>query len=323
MMVLDRNSESVRHATIRDLPAMLPPDALLVVNDSRVIKARLRGLRPSGGRVEVLVVSLAPAGESRCQVEALIKANRPLRPGDGVDLDGLRATVRCRGERGEAVLEVEASLAEFRAHLDRTGEVPLPPYIRRKTVPEDERRYQTVYAVRDGSVAAPTAGLHFTDDLLREIRDAGVEIASVTLHVGPGTFRPVVVEELEDHRMDEERFALEEDTVRRISRAKADGRPVMAVGTTVTRALEGAYRKAGRLAAGEGATDLFIKPGFDFQVVDGLLTNFHLPKSTLLSLVSALAGRERIMSAYQEAIAERYRFYSYGDAMLILPGGPR
>ncbi len=323
LMVLDRETDGIRHASIRELPGILPRDALLIINDSKVIKARLRGRRPSGGRVEVLVVSLAPIGENRCRVEALLKANRPVRPGDVIELTGLRATVRSRGERGAAELMVDDSLSGFREHIDQNGEVPLPPYIRRETVPEDEERYQTVYAVRDGSVAAPTAGLHFTDALLGEIRGTGVEIASVTLHVGPGTFRPVVADEIDAHQMDEERYRLEEETVYRILQAKSKGRPVVAVGTTVTRALEGAYQRAGRLVAGEGGTDLFIKPGFDFSVIDGLFTNFHLPRSTLLCLVSALTGRERIMAAYQEAIAKRYRFYSYGDAMLILPRGSR
>jgi S-adenosylmethionine:tRNA ribosyltransferase-isomerase len=199
------------------------------------------------------------------------------------------------------------------------GQVPLPPYIKRAPEPEDVERYQTVYATKDGSSAAPTAGLHFTKALLDEIRARGVETASITLHVGPGTFRPVKTEFLKDHRMDREEYILTEDTVSRIARAKSENRPVIAVGTTATRALEGAFAARGCLEAGAGFTELFITPGFQFNVVDGLITNFHLPKSTLLSLVSALAGRERILSAYGEAVEKKYRFYSFGDAMIILP----
>jgi S-adenosylmethionine:tRNA ribosyltransferase-isomerase len=217
------------------------------------------------------------------------------------------------------VLDVDVPFDALRDHLEVHGKVPLPPYIRRAPEPEDAVRYQTVYAANDGSVAAPTAGLHFTDALLDEIRARGVETAFVTLHVGPGTFRPVVVEDIGDHVMESESYVLTADVVDQIDRAKTEGRPVMAVGTTVTRALEGAFQAEGELLPGGRETDLFIKPGFEFKVIDGLMTNFHLPRSTLLCLVSALAGRERILGAYEEAVARQYRFYSYGDAMLIMP----
>jgi len=202
-------------------------------------------------------------------------------------------------------------------HLDRLGHIPLPPYIHRPDTPEDRERYQTVYASRPGAVAAPTAGLHFSEELLREIADAGIEIARVTLHVGIGTFKPVDAERIEEHRMERERYEIGEEAAEAVRRARESGRRIVAVGTTVVRTLEGAaVDGSGEVRAGSGATGLFITPGFRFQVVDALLTNFHLPRSTLLMLVSAFAGRERVLAAYEEAIREGYRFYSYGDAML-------
>ncbi|HET9209083.1 MAG TPA: tRNA preQ1(34) S-adenosylmethionine ribosyltransferase-isomerase QueA, partial [Thermoanaerobaculia bacterium] len=203
-------------------------------------------------------------------------------------------------------------------HLERLGHIPLPPYIHRPDTPEDRERYQTVYARRPGAVAAPTAGLHFTQELLREIEEAGIEIARVTLHVGIGTFKPVSAERIEEHRMERERYEIGEETAEAIRRAREAGRRIVAVGTTVVRTLEGAALAGnGEVRTGSGSTDLFIAPGFRFQVVDALLTNFHLPRSTLLMLVSAFAGRERVLAAYAEAVREGYRFYSYGDAMLL------
>lgn len=321
MLVLQASGPAPLHARILDLPEYLPRNALLVLNDTRVIKARLEALRPTGGAVEVLLIRPQESTEYSCRFEVLTRSNRPLRIGDPLDLAGVGAAVLSKGEQGEAVLDIHLSLPEFLQHAARVGEVPLPPYIKRAVTPDDVIRYQTVYAAHDGSSAAPTAGLHFTESLLDEIRSRGVETAAVTLHVGPGTFRPVKVEHLKDHRMDREEFTLGEAAVTKILRAKAEHRPVIAVGTTAVRALEGAFAARGCLEPCTGYTELFITPGFTFNVVDGLLTNFHLPKSTLLALVSALAGRERILSAYAEAVRHQYRFYSYGDAMFISPKG--
>lgn len=318
LLVLE-NDGGIRHRQIVDLPELLPERTLLVANDTRVIKARLRGRRPSGGAVEILLVRPLRSGTSSCQWVALTRANKPLKIDHSIELGSLAARVVKRGTSGDAVIEFNCPLADVLHYAEKEGEIPLPPYIRREPVPADEERYQTVYARHDGSVAAPTAGLHFTPELLEAIAAKGIEIAYVTLHVGPGTFRPISVDCVEEHAMDEERYVLSDDTAMAIRQAKEDGRPVVSVGTTVTRALEGAYRNAGGIRSGSGFTDLFIYPGFEFKVVDGLLTNFHLPRSTLLCLVSALAGQKRIFAAYRDAVREGYRFYSYGDAMLILP----
>ena len=233
-----------------------------------------------------------------------------------IELDeGLAAEVVDKREDGRHLLRFTEPIEP---HLDRLGHIPLPPYIHRPDTPEDRERYQTVYARQPGAVAAPTAGLHFTERLLEEIAAAGVEIARVTLHVGIGTFKPVDAERIEEHRMESERYEIGEETAEAIRRAREAGRRIVAVGTTVVRTLEGAAAAGnGEVRAGSGSTGIFITPGFDFQVVDALLTNFHLPRSTLLMLVSAFAGRERVLAAYAEAIREGYRFYSYGDAMLV------
>lgn len=320
LLVLDPGSGAIAHADVTALPSLLPPRSLLIANDTRVIPARLRARRPTGGAVEVLLVRCLDAAGPACRWLALVHANRPLRPGARVDLGGIGARVADRGPSGEALLEIAASDADFRAHVAARGEVPLPPYIRRAPEAADAERYQTVFARHDGSVAAPTAGLHFTPELLSRLAGAGHELRFVTLHVGPGTFRPISAHDLAGHAMDAERYAIPGATAAAIRGARAAGRPVIAVGTTAVRALEGAAHLYGEIAACEGFTDLFIAPGFPFRVVDGLVTNFHLPRSTLLCLVSALAGRERVLAAYGEAVALRYRFYSYGDAMLILPG---
>jgi S-adenosylmethionine:tRNA ribosyltransferase-isomerase len=320
MLSLDPSTGDVEHRSIRDLPECLPPRALLVANDTRVIRARLRGRRPTGGAVEVLLVREIGRSEKTCRWIALAQANKPVKLGDTIELGGIKATVTEKRAGGEVGMELDVSSDELVEHMEAEGEVPLPPYIRRPPVPEDKERYQTVFARLDGSVAAPTAGLHFTNELIEKLAAKGIETVFVTLHVGPGTFRPVKAEDTDQHKMDGERYVLGEKAVRAIKSAKAVGRPVIAVGTTVTRALEGAFAARGELEACSDETDLFIAPGFEFRVIDGLFTNFHLPRSTLLCLVSALAGREKIMAAYGEAINMRYRFYSYGDAMLILPG---
>jgi len=309
LLVIDRPAPE-RHSRVKDLPRRLRPGDLLVLNDTRVIPARLYGQSAGGGRMEILLIEKIAEREW----EALVKPGKRARPGAVIEIaEGLAAEVV--GKREDRYLLRFSEPVE--PHLDRLGHIPLPPYIHRPDTPEDRERYQTVYASRPGAVAAPTAGLHFSEELLREIADAGIEIARVTLHVGIGTFKPVDAERIEEHRMERERYEIGEEAAEAVRRARESGRRIVAVGTTVVRTLEGAaVDGSGEVRAGSGATGLFITPGFRFQVVDALLTNFHLPRSTLLMLVSAFAGRERVLAAYEEAIREGYRFYSYGDAML-------
>jgi S-adenosylmethionine:tRNA ribosyltransferase-isomerase len=310
LLVLDRGSGGLTHREVRDLPDLLEPGTLMVLNDSRVIPARLWARRPSGGRVELLLLERLAEEGGLVRWRAMLRSSKTPAAGEQLTLDvggGEQVTVVDRPHHGRCEL-----LLPPRAPW-RHGAMPLPPYIRRANVVSDRERYQTVYAEEEGSVAAPTAGLHFTDELLGKIGAAGVELCRVTLHVGPGTFQPVRVEEVDEHRMEGERYSVPAETARAIARAQGEGRPVLAVGTTVVRTLESTGG-----APGEGRTELFIRPGHRFRVVDRMLTNFHLPRSTLLMLVSALAGRERVLEAYAEAVQQRYRFYSYGDAMLIL-----
>jgi S-adenosylmethionine:tRNA ribosyltransferase-isomerase len=312
LLVLDRDGPE-RHARVRDLPRLLRPGDLLVLNDTRVIPARLFGRRAEGGgRMELLLVERLGDREWN----ALVKPGKRARPGTAIELaPGLTAEVIEKDEEGRYRLRFSEPVEP---HLERLGHVPLPPYIHRPDTPEDRERYQTVYARSPGAIAAPTAGLHFSEELLREIEAAGVSIVRVTLHVGIGTFKPVSAERIADHRMESERYVIGEEAAAAIRRTRESGARVVAVGTTVVRTLESAALAAGgEVRAGGGATELFITPGFRFQVVDALLTNFHLPRSTLLMLVSAFAGRERVLAAYEEAIREGYRFYSYGDAMLL------
>jgi S-adenosylmethionine:tRNA ribosyltransferase-isomerase len=313
LLVLDRTGPE-RCSRVSDLPRLLTPGDLLVLNDTRVIPARLYGRSAGGGKMEILLIE--PVGGR--EWDALVKPGRRARPGARIEItEGLAAEVVDKREDGPAHRYRLRFSEPIEPHLDRLGHIPLPPYIHRPDTAEDRERYQTVYALRPGAVAAPTAGLHFTEGLLREIEGTGVEIARVTLHVGIGTFKPVDAERIEEHRMERERYEIGEEAAGAVRRAREAGRRIVAVGTTVVRTLEGAaVAGGGEVRAGSGATDLFITPGFRFQVVDALLTNFHLPRSTLLMLVSALAGRERVMAAYEEAIREGYRFYSYGDAML-------
>jgi S-adenosylmethionine:tRNA ribosyltransferase-isomerase len=298
---------------IPDLPGLLEPGDVLVLNDTRVIKARLRGEKASGGRVEVLVERALSAHRAL----AMLRTSHPPKT-------GLRFDIRAGAERaGTATVlgrEDDLFLLEFDVPLDTVleaaGEVPLPPYIHHAPAAEDAARYQTVYARSPGAVAAPTAGLHLTEDLLAQLQARGVEVAYLTLHVGAGTFQPVRVERLAEHRMHSERYLVPARTAAIVNEARDQGRRIVAVGTTSVRALESNMRD-GRLQAGGGETRLFILPGFRFQCVDALLTNFHLPGSTLLMLVAAFAGTERIRSAYAHAVERRYRFFSYGDAMLL------
>jgi S-adenosylmethionine:tRNA ribosyltransferase-isomerase len=311
LLVLDREGAD-RHSRVGDLPHLLRPGNLLVLNDTRVIPARLFGRRSGWtGRIELLLVERLAEREW----DALVKPGRRAKPGTVIELDeNLTAEVILKREDGRHLLRFSEPVEP---HLERLGHVPLPPYIRRPDTPEDRERYQTVYANIPGAVAAPTAGLHFTERLLEEIAAAGIEIARVTLHVGIGTFKPVKTERIEDHQMERERYEIGAEAAAAIRRARERGR-VVAVGTTVVRTLESAVLAgSGEVLPGVGSTEIFITPGFRFQVVDALLTNFHLPRSTLLMLVSAFAGRERILAAYEEAIREGYRFYSYGDAMLV------
>jgi S-adenosylmethionine:tRNA ribosyltransferase-isomerase len=311
LLVLDAEGED-RHRSVSDLPALLGPGDLVVVNDTRVVPARLAAVRvPSGGRVELLVLDCDQAGGWRALARPAKKlaSGAALRVGDAIDV-----MVEAREEGGVCRLRSAVPVAEI---LERFGEVPLPPYLKRAALPEDREWYQTVYAVAPGAVAAPTAGLHLTREMLAALDAAGVERAAITLHVGPGTFKPVKAERVEDHRLDAERYWVPEATCRAIERTRQRRGQVVAVGTTVVRCLEAAALAGGGTpAAGAGATDLFIRPGFRFQVVDRLLTNFHLPRSTLLMLVAAFAGKERVLAAYREAIERGYRFYSYGDAMV-------
>lgn len=319
------------HRRFPDLEALVEPGDVLVVNESRVVPARLLGRKPTGARAEVLLVRPVfaedagtlggrPDWSPETRVwEALVRPGGKLGPGRRVVVgDGLDVEIVDTLPSGNRVVRLESDLPVPEA-LERFGHVPLPPYIERADQSEDRERYQTVYARRPGSIAAPTAGLHFTDALLERIAAKGVERVAVTLHVGIGTFRPIEHDDPEAHEMHAEWYDVSPEAAAAVNRARASGGRVWAVGTTAVRTLESAAARTGILQAGAGETRLFIRPRYDFRVVDGLITNFHLPRSTLLMLVAALAGYERTMAAYEEAIRERYRFYSYGDAMVVLP----
>ncbi|MBI4293320.1 MAG: tRNA preQ1(34) S-adenosylmethionine ribosyltransferase-isomerase QueA [Betaproteobacteria bacterium] len=295
-----------------ELPQFLASGDLLVFNDTRVIKARLLGKKQTGGRIEVLIERMLGSHEALAQIRAshAPRAGMRLLLGEAIEAE---VTARV-DDLYRLRFTGEVPLAEL---LDRHGTVPLPPYIARQPIAEDERRYQTVYARSPGAAAAPTAGLHFDEAMLAALRAAGVELAFLTLHVGAGTFQPVRTQDLSQHRMHAEAYEIPAQTAAAIAAARGRGNRVIAVGTTSVRALEASAARHGKVAEGVGETDLFITPGYRFRVVDRLLTNFHLPKSTLLMLVSAFAGVETVRHAYRHAIAQRYRFFSYGDAMLI------
>jgi len=294
-----------------ELPQFLRAGDVLVFNDTRVIKARLHGVKASGGRIEALVERVTGAHEALVQM----RASHAPRPGTRLSF-GVAIEAEVLERRGDLYLLRFGGGATVYELLEQHGHLPLPPYITHAGSAEDEARYQTVYAHHPGAVAAPTAGLHFDESMLARLRDMGVQLAWLTLHVGAGTFQPVRVNNLAEHRMHSEYYEIPQATVQAIARARAAGRAVIAVGTTSLRALESAAR-AGALRAGAGETDLFITPGYGFRVADRLLTNFHLPRSTLLMLVAAFAGMEPMRAAYSHAISQRYRFFSYGDAMLI------
>ena len=316
LMVLHRNTGEIEHRIFRDIVEYLKPGDVLVINDTKVIPARLFGKLETGGKVELLLVRQPGPGTW----EVMAKPARKLKEGKRIYFDEeLEAVVKGYSGEGRRIVEfILKSNKDFMEKLEEIGHIPLPPYIEREEKPEDREKYQTVFARKEGAVAAPTAGLHFTEELLQKLKDKGIIIKNITLHVGPGTFKPVKVENVEEHQMDYETYHVPEDTAAEINRAKEEGRRVIAVGTTVTRTLESAAEKDGKVKPGEGSTNLFIYPGYRFKVIDALITNFHLPRSTLLMLVSAFAGRERILNAYREAVKKGYRFYSYGDAMFIL-----
>lgn len=309
LLVVDRRENRLSHRQFPDIVDYLAEGDVLVLNDTRVIPARLLGRKPTGGLVEVLLLKELAPGTWRC----LASASKKMRPGSVVTFEhGLRACVAGR--------DADAWILTF-SEPDRVlgvGAVPLPSYLCRDAEESDSRDYQTVFARHDGSVAAPTAGLHFTPEVLRQCADSGVEIVFLTLHVGPGTFLPVRTERVEDHVMHAEEFALSEQAADTITRAMGESRRIVAVGTTTTRVLEHLMHAQGRVVAGKGSTDIFIRNGFSFQAVGALLTNFHLPCSTLLMLVCAFGGHGLVMRAYQEAVELGYRFFSYGDAMLII-----
>ncbi len=314
LMFLGRESGEIRHGQFQDIKACLQKGDCLVINDTKVIPARLFGIREdSGAKIELLLLKRL----SEDVWESLVKPGKKCRTGAKLSFgDGiLRAEVLEVTEEGNRYIRF---LYEgiFEEILDRLGEMPLPPYITHKL--EDKNRYQTVYARHEGSAAAPTAGLHFTEELLRELEEMGVELARITLHVGLGTFRPVKEKDILKHHMHSEFYRISEEAAERVNRAKERGGRIICVGTTSCRTLESMADENGVLRPGSGWTEIFIYPGYRFKITDGLLTNFHLPESTLLMLVSAFAGREQVLYAYEEAVREGYRFFSFGDAMLIV-----
>ncbi len=313
LLVLDRNTGEMEHKVFRDITDYLQPGDCLVVNNTRVIPARLMGVKEdTGAGIEVLLLTR----KADNVWETLVKPGKKARPGARIVFgDGLlKAEVLEVAEEGNRLIRFEYE-GIFEEILDRLGQMPLPPYITHQL--QDKNRYQTVYAVHDGSAAAPTAGLHFTPELLEKIEAMGVKLAHVTLHVGLGTFRPVKVEDVTQHHMHSEFYMVEEDQARLINETKQAGGRIICVGTTSCRTLESAADENGVLHAGSGWTDIFIYPGYRFKIMEGLITNFHLPESTLLMLVSAFADEEKIKKAYEEAVRQRYRFFSFGDAMLI------
>jgi S-adenosylmethionine:tRNA ribosyltransferase-isomerase len=312
MLVLDPGSGEVTHSMVAELPRYLEPSDLLVLNDSRVLPARLIGRRSDGGQAEVLL--LRPLDADRRRWEALIRPGRRLEAGSRVQVDSSALVVTIEGRNDEIATVRLTGVADPLSEVRRIGLMPTPPYIKERL--DDRERYQTVYAREEGSAAAPTAGLHFTPASLSSVRERGAGTAFVTLHVGLDTFRPVRVDDPAEHRIHREWYRIDEACAGAINETRRQGKRVVAVGTTTVRVLESAAKDGG-VAAGEGWTGLFITPGYRFKVVDAMLTNFHLPKSTLLMLVSAFAGRERILAAYAEAIKEHYRFYSFGDCMFV------
>ena len=315
LMILHRWTDVIEHQAFQDIFAYLNPGDLLVMNNTRVLPARLIGKKETGGRIEMLLI---PSWNGmKGEWEALMKSSGKLKRGARIQFEqGLGVEVEeVKDGKGKVRFSYQGEVVDI---LKKIGHIPLPPYIRRKDEPLDRDRYQTIFAERDGSIAAPTAGLHFTPSLLQSLKDKRVHTTTITLHIGIGTFAPVKVRDIEDHKMEAEWIEISEKTAREIEETKTRGGKIIAVGTTTTRALESFSNGNGGVRPGKGMTSLFIYPPYRFRVIDGLVTNFHLPKSTLIMLVTAFAGKEFLMKAYQEAIDRKYRFYSYGDAMLIL-----
>ncbi len=313
LLVLNKNTGETSHHVFREIPDFLKPGDCLVINDTKVIPARLIGEKEStGGKVEVLLLKR----KENDIWETLVKPGKKMKPGARVSFGGglLKGQVVDVVDEGNRLIQFEYQ-GIFEEILDQLGQMPLPPYITHQL--EDKNRYQTVYAKHSGSAAAPTAGLHFTPELLEKIKEMGVEIAHVTLHVGLGTFRPVKVENILEHHMHSEFYRIEASEAEKINRAKDSGHRVICVGTTSCRTIESAADETGHLKESSGWTEIFIYPGYQFKILDCLITNFHLPESTLIMLVSALAGREHVLSAYEEAVEKGYRFFSFGDAMFI------
>lgn len=315
MMLLDRQSETVAEESFRNLADYLRPGDLLVMNDTKVIPARLFGVKESGGKVEVFLLRRLSGADE--EWECLLRASKKFRDGQRIELEsGMTASLIARSEGDHWRIRFSGS-ESFDTWLDREGHIPLPPYLQRIDNAEDRERYQTVVARNPGAVAAPTAGLHFTQELLALLAAKGVETALLTLHTGLGTFQPVRVEHVEEHQIHCERYVISPETAVAINRTKAAGGRVIAVGTTSARTIEYSAGDEGEVFPGSGDADIFIYPGYRFKVIDALITNFHLPESTLLMLVAAFAGREFVLDAYKEAVNRGFRFYSYGDAMFI------
>jgi S-adenosylmethionine:tRNA ribosyltransferase-isomerase len=315
LMVLHRRNGAMEHRAFRDITKYLHAGDLLVMNNTRVLPARLVGKKETGGRIEMLLI---PSWNGRKgEWQALIKATGKVKPGARIQFEqGLEGEVEVVNDGiGRVRFNCQVKVTDI---LQKIGHIPLPPYIKRGDEPLDKERYQTVYAEREGSIAAPTAGLHFTHALLQSLKENGVRTTTITLHIGIGTFAPIKTRDVEDHTMEAEWVEISEETAREIEETKARGGKVISVGTTTARALESFSDGGGGMKSGKGMASLFIYPPYRFRVINGMVTNFHLPKSTLIMLVSAFAGKNLIMKAYQEAIRRNYRFYSYGDAMLIL-----
>ena len=310
LMIVNRGTGGVAHRVFSDIEEYLNAGDVLVLNDTRVFPCRLSAVKPGGGRAEIFLLEERERNVWDALVKGCSRTGKRLKIAGGIE-----AEVLASQENGARVIRFHG-VEDIRAILREIGSVPLPPYIRRTATEHDRMRYQTVYAATEGAVAAPTAGLHFSEELLRRLEGRSIEFVKITLHVGPGTFQPVRADRISDHRMPPERYAITPEAAAAINRAKSEGRRVIAVGTTSVRTIETAASE-GTVVSGSGVSRLFIYPGYAFRIIDGLITNFHLPKSTLLMLVSAFAGREQTLAAYQLAVQERYRFYSYGDAMFI------